>query len=135
MSYEDICTIVSKNNSPRTRIVDIDRINPLPMPECRLNEWIAMLNVEYYKEITIPRGFISLFRAMDLDIGTAFYRECILGNHKFKNMNEESFAIHAPFSKCNMGNPALFNETLYFEQEKMAKKYLVESDYLMANFD
>lgn len=124
LEYNEIREIVERNKSPRTRVDNIDKIRPLPMPECRLNEWLAMINVQLYREFVIPNGSIAPLGLMDLDIGTRFYRESVLRGLKFKNMDIANFARHAPFSIKLVGNTSLFDDALYAEQENLAREYL-----------
>lgn len=124
LSYEEVCFYVDNYKSPRTKIKDIDSINPLPMPECRLNEWVSMVNCEVYKNITIPCGKITPLGKMGLDIGTEFYKEAILSGYKFKNIGIDSFSTHGFFSSQGCGDNAMFDGELYLDEEKAAKYYL-----------
>lgn len=123
LTYDQVCAYVNQYKSPRTIIKHIDKVNPLPMPECRLNEWVAMINCEEYKKITIPNGKITPFGKLGLDVGTDFYRETVLQGYSFTNIDITPFSTHGFFSQ-GCGNKALFDNDLYVFQEEAARKYL-----------
>ena len=126
LSYKEVCGIISRTPSPRTGIRHIDKSNPLPMPECRLNEWVAMLNANEYKKITIPKGRITPFGKMGFDIATDFYRETKLAGYSYKNIDIASFSTHGYFS-LGCGNAALFDNEKYQFEENAAKVFLDEN--------
>ncbi len=125
LSYEQICSYVTQFKSPRTTVSLINKDIPLPMPECRLNEWVSMINCYEYRKITIPFGTLPPLGVMGLDIGTDFYREAILIGKLFKNVNIKEYATHSFFSEGRGGNRALFNKDLYLNEEEAAKAYLL----------
>jgi hypothetical protein len=123
LDYEQVISTVRNNPSPRTTERVIDPKYPLPMPECRLNEWVAILKADKYREITIPKGNISLFGKKGFDIATEFYRKAVLAGYRFKNVDLMPFAKHGYFSN-GCGNAALFDSKMFVDEESKAKRYL-----------
>jgi hypothetical protein len=67
----------------RTQISMIDKNNPKPLPECRMNEWSCLINREIVMKECKPLGDVSLFGEYGLDLGTKWFREMYLKGYKF----------------------------------------------------
>jgi hypothetical protein len=67
----------------RTQISMIDKNNPKPLPECRMNEWSCLINREIMMKECKPFGDVSLFGEYGLDLGTKWFREMYLKGYKF----------------------------------------------------
>jgi hypothetical protein len=61
----------------------IDKNNPKPLPECRMNEWSCLINREIVMKECKPLGDVSLFGEYGLDLGTKWFREMYLKGYKF----------------------------------------------------
>lgn len=97
---------------------------PWPLPECRLNEWCALINLRMAREATAPRGKGRPIGAYQpgQDLGVAWFRDmCHLG-HTFRHMDIASHVEHTP------GHKSLFNEQLYVDREKEAAS-LIKTAY------
>lgn len=127
LSNNQIFDAINKHQQTRTFGIQhlIDKKKPLPLPECRLNEWFAFINMQIVgKEFksSFPFGGYGI-----LDIGTEFYREAILSGFKFKNIDINEHCTHAYFSNNGNGHSSMSNDEKYFSEEELAKKYYLEN--------
>ncbi len=101
---------------------------PWPLPECRVNEWACLLNMQKARKITMPKGPVLPFGAyvsagsQTMDIGAAWFR----GVHKLG-----FYAQHVNIYQClqhTMGHPKLFKQDLYHWAENQAR-LILEQEY------
>jgi len=121
-TYEDILNLEIPHI--RTRLENIDKINPKPLPECRLNEWACLINREIVMKECQPNGNISLFGQFGLDLGTKWFREMYLKGFRF--LDYRNNFKHA-FWSTTAGYPTQLDENLYKTSEQNAKKYYEEN--------
>ncbi|SRR6266700_4560882 len=123
--YEEVLALAARFPPPRGKYEQlVDRANAWPLPECRLNEWVALINMRLARPITMPIGDCSPFGAMTLDIGTQWFRDVSLRGHSLKNYDFESIAKHAWALEGSNGHSALFDSRLYDSSEEVAKEKL-----------
>jgi len=74
--------------SPRTRPWRIHPRRPVPLPECRLNEFACLLDVGAYRQDTMPWGSAPPlgFYGWELDLGCAWFRAMVAGGHAFAHV-------------------------------------------------
>lgn len=53
----------------------------MPLPECRLNEFYCLINVERIKDVNSPKGDIYPIGMMSLDTGEDWFRQLVLRGH------------------------------------------------------
>lgn len=127
-SYEEIIQMVNKYPNKRTFYQsksDISKTNPFPMPECRLNEWSCLVDVEKIRKETPPNGNIPFFgQYVGVDLGSGWFAEMYKKGYKFKNYKQDF--IHGYWAN-NSGHPVLLNENSYKTSEESAKKYYSEN--------
>ncbi|MBK9760132.1 MAG: hypothetical protein IPO90_09215 [Flavobacteriales bacterium] len=110
----------------------MDHRKPWPLPECRLNEWSAMINLQVAKKVTMPVGPAVPFGAsFGLDIGTQWFHDVMnmplgapgskLGVKHFDTM---PFALHAWASTTGGGHAALSHKATYDAGEALALQHL-----------
>ncbi len=106
-------------------LVEMGHVHPLP--ECRLNEYVCLLNVELYREHTYPKGPVPPFGAVwdGSDTAAAWFREMYRKGLAFQNMYFSDYADHAPFIAAKSGHVADTNRALYVAIEKQAKDYMI----------
>jgi hypothetical protein len=128
LSYDEIINLVDKHPTTRTSSVGkyfIDKNKPFPMPECRVNEWCALINVDDYKKEVIPNGDVFPFGGnYGIDIGHVWFKQMVDKKYKFKNYNIYNFMTHAFFSEDNNGHSSMIHKSIYDENEQRAKDYL-----------
>jgi hypothetical protein len=105
----------------RTGLHNIDRNNPKPMPECRLNEWACLINREISNKETYPNGNTPLFGVYGIDMGDLWFKSLHLKNYKFVDYRKNF--IHSYWSELGNGYQTQLKKDLYDKSEENAKKY------------
>ena len=105
-------------SAPRPIYMPIDHASPMPLPECRLNEFGCLIDLERARPDVAPLGEVWPLGAMGLDTGTPWFRGMVLKGHKFKNWFEG--LDHAPFSPVRNGTSADHDVEEYERAEKGA---------------
>jgi len=114
------------------------RMQPWPLPECRVNEWCMLVDMHKARPGTQPFGKAAplggLFASgakigknwdedVTLDTGVQWFRDMSLQGHSF---------AHSPLEQCiihdRKGNVALYSPELYVKNEIHAKEKL-EREY------
>jgi hypothetical protein len=113
--------------------------NPWPLPECRVNEWCMLVNMEKARPATMPFGKAAPIGALyasgakigeiwedevNLDTGVQWFRDLNHAGHKFKDFPVEDYIIHD-----RRGRVALVSPELYIKNEIMAKDKLIKEYY------
>lgn len=127
--YKEIVTMANTYPQARTgRYAEvIDPKKPWPLPECRLNEYMAMINLNKTRKDTIPKGKGSAFGSnYGLDTGVKWFADMNNMNHTFRHFDYDPYAIHSWVSLKNAGIAAQYNIELYQYEESVAKKVLNE---------
>jgi hypothetical protein len=120
--YAEAAAIVQNHPSPRTFIEGIDRESPMPFPECRLNEFGCLVNLQMVRNLVSPIGEIEPFGTLSLDIGTDWFRKLSLKGYRFLNWYEGM--IHAWCAEDASGLSADNDFATYCRNETKAKVYL-----------
>jgi hypothetical protein len=103
----------------------VDPKAPWPLPECRLNEYVAMIDLEKTKKDTMPIGKGTAFGSYDrLDVGVKWFADMNNMGHTFKHFDYDPYATHSWVSLRNAGHDALFNKDLYRYEESVALQCL-----------
>lgn len=130
LNYQDVMVFVDKRKETRTYYQVRNQINkqkPLPMPECRINEWCMLVNVDLYKKEVLEKNEVVPFGGyFQMDIGDLWFRQMVDKGYKFKNFEITKHITHGYFSEGS-GHPSLFNNDKYIFEENKAKKYLEEN--------
>ena len=141
-SYEEAVAVIRKHPSPRTSVEMLDKMSPMPFPECRLNEFSCLVSVGRLRDVVFPHGKVLPFGysglspefrpdgehlggTMTMDIGTNWFRGLMLLGYKFIHFWE-----HTQHGWANEGHGGyhmdLFQDR-YHRVEAIAKKYLEEN--------
>jgi hypothetical protein len=123
-TYEKAAAIVTAHPSPRTVVELLDRKQPAPLPECRLNEFGCLINLAKCRREIMPLGDVRPFGCMNLDIGTDWFHGLVRRGHRFLNWYEGM--SHAPFAPGYAGHPLNTNAAGYHSAEERAYQYLAE---------
>ena len=98
---------------------------PWPLPECRLNEWTAMVNMKLARSVTMPKGDTLPFGAFyELDIGTRWFSDVHSKGYRVANFNLSGYATHAWAGTVPSGHFALTSADEYSHSEQVAEEYL-----------
>ncbi len=135
-SYQYLMKIYNKDFNPTKRraycfgLSDSFRENPWPLPECRLNEWCALINIRKARQDTMPFGTATPFgafiasgafigensdRPVCLDVGVQWFRDLVHAGHSFIH-----YDVNQDIKHDRRGNAALNSPELYIKAEIMA---------------
>jgi hypothetical protein len=104
----------------------LDPVNPVPFPECRLNEWLALLDKDAYLREVKPRGDTEPFGAYTLgDVGIAWFRSMLHKGYSFAHVAGPYRHLWTA-SRGGGGHEALFDRSLYESEEAVAEQYYLE---------
>lgn len=124
-TYEHVITLCNTHKPARgfQFISMIDKRNPMPLPECRLNEFACLINREITIDNCMPNGKVKFFGEYSgIDLGSEWFKGLINLGFKFKNYNIDKTSIHLFYSKAS-GYSTQINKEKYEDSENFAKKY------------
>lgn len=122
-SYDDVINLGLPYR--RTRLSDIDKKNPKPLPECRLNEWACLINRDIVMRECYPNGNSPLIGQKGTDLGTPWFRNFHLKGYKFAHYEKNN--IHSYWASTSGGYRAQLDKKLYDSAEENAKGYFFEN--------
>jgi hypothetical protein len=103
-----------------------------PMPECRLNEHAALIQMSLAKPVTSPRGSIQPIGIKNkLDNGIPWFHGMSQKGYRMINESYEPFAKHAWTNGTDCGHASLFDQDQYNQEEEIAKQELTK--YIKTN--
>jgi len=94
----------------------VNKEQPMPLPECRLNEFACLIN----RKMSLQSD--EFFGCFSLDLGDLWFRDMILKGYKFKNYDIDKISIHGYFANSNGYSNQLDNQK-YIESELVAKNF------------
>lgn len=128
-NQEEAIALHKKYNTPRKEkdieILETGRVHPLP--ECRLNEYACMINLEIYRNTTLPFSSNVCFGGnwgYTADLGTGWFHQMVNQGHHFRHFVLEDYARHSVFNSAGQGIGAYSNKDNYFMSESNALVYL-----------
>ncbi|WP_031526725.1 hypothetical protein [Dyadobacter crusticola] len=127
--YQELLQLATEYPQARTSTYTevVDPATPWPLPECRLNEYVAMIDLEKTRKDTLPVGKGSAFGSYDrLDVGVKWFADMNNLGHSFRHFDYDPYATHSWISLKNAGHDALFNQDLYKYEESVALQQLVD---------
>lgn len=110
--------------------------SPWPLPECRLNEWCALINMEKAAKDTMPMGKSAPFgarmpsgacigenwdRPVCLDVGVQWFRDMLHLGHTFGHYDVNIDMVHD-----KRGSVKLDSAEAYIKAEMLALKQIQE---------
>ncbi|MCE7064268.1 hypothetical protein [Dyadobacter sp. CY326] len=125
--YSELMQLAQQYPQARTHEYElvVDPAAPWPLPECRLNEYVALIDLEKTRKDTFPIGEGTVFGAYDrLDVGVKWFADMNNMGHTFKHFDYDPYATHSWVSLRNAGHEALFNKDLYRYEESVALQCL-----------
>ncbi len=132
-SMEEAIALQKAQPTPRQelnlQVLQNGRVHPLP--ECRLNEYCALIDVEEYRKNTLPHGTIGCYGGVwkGTDLATVWSHDMYQRGYRFHHLTLETYARHAPFDETGSGTAANSNADNYFRAEKNAEKFIIENYY------
>ncbi|MCE6989336.1 hypothetical protein [Dyadobacter sp. CY323] len=127
--YNEIMEMSAQYPGPRSPVYEayIDRNTPWPLPECRLNEYVSMINIKKARPATAPFGKATPIGSNNaIDTGVEWFRDVSRMGHTFRHFDYEPYATHSWVSLRNSGHEALFNSELYKYEESVALQCLMD---------
>ena len=92
-----------------------------PLPECRLNEYACLLNVDKARPITQPIGKARPFGFFgNIDTSSEWFKDISQMGYTVANVNYDPFASHSWVNAINNGHRALSDRTIYDAEEQQA---------------
>ena len=128
-SFSEWQDLVRLHPGPRAahyaRAVDPQR--PWPLPECRVNEWSLLVDLEQARPLTMPMGkAVPLGALYGLDIGTQWFHAVLNAGARIAHFDITPYAQHAWASSTGGGHAALSDRTVYDAEEARAAEWLKE---------
>ena len=105
----------------RTNIQNVDKVNPKPLPECRLNEWACLINRELSNKETYPNGNTPPFGSVGLDVGTLWFKSMFLKGYQFIDYRKNF--THSYWSDLGNGYQTQLKRDKYILSEENAKEF------------
>ncbi|MBO0934863.1 hypothetical protein [Fibrella aquatilis] len=103
------------------------------LPECRLNEYACMVNLDVARPLTMPRGPALPFCLFGyIDLNTEWFREVNLRGYHPVNFDYDPYASHSWVNNINNGHRALSDQTIYDAEEQQAYE-LLRSEFGFTN--
>jgi hypothetical protein len=128
-----------KGNGPARGVYfynKIDKEKPMPLPECRVNEFACLIDREVTMKECMPIGDTPLFGSYDImDLGAGWFKSLFHKGCKFKNYDINQDCTHGYFSPVApreyakgkifqvSGHPTQQDEEAYWKTEQLAKEY------------
>lgn len=130
-SLEEAIELTEKYETPRRdiqlKVLKEGRVHLLP--ECRLNEYCALIDVQKYRKETLPHGDLGCYGGSwgGVDLGTVWSHEIYKRGYKFIAFPIDDYAKHSPFDSSGSGTKSKTHLEVYQDAEQNAKKYLEEN--------
>jgi hypothetical protein len=129
-TYTDVLELMRNYIAPRTSTSNVDMEHPMPLPECRLNEFACIIDRETTVKECWPNGDTPLFGSLNgihgVDMGCEWFRSMVLKGYKFQNYDIYKTSQHGYFSPINSGLITQKDETLYRQCEMTANYYFLD---------
>ncbi|HMT01714.1 MAG TPA: hypothetical protein PKD00_00150 [Burkholderiales bacterium] len=122
---EEINQIKEKLPYVRTSLNNLTPNKFKLMPECRLNEWACLINVELSNKETYPNGNTPFFGEFHVDSGTAWFKSLYLKGYNFKDYRKNY--SHTYWSDLSNGYQTVLKENYYWKAEQKAEQYFNEN--------
>jgi hypothetical protein len=112
--------------------------NPWPLPECRVNEWCMLVNIDKARPATMPFGAAAPIGArfasgakigetweddVNLDTGVQWFRDLNHAGHTFRDFPTEGYIIHDRRGRVACESPELYIKNEMKAKEKLMKNY------------
>ncbi|KAF0234761.1 MAG: hypothetical protein FD177_598 [Desulfovibrionaceae bacterium] len=128
-SFRELRDLYTKTHAPEgslMRAYHLPRMHPMfekqpwPLPECRVNEWCALIDMKKARGITAPHGRVTPFGAIlsvgkqILDVGCQWFRDVHVRGHTCKNFDIYKYMHH---DVPPTGQPTLLDRERYEQRE------------------
>lgn len=143
-SYQYLMKIYNKDMDRTTRrsynlgLSDQFKESPWPLPECRLNEWCALINMDKARKDTAPIGKAVPFgariasgaligknwdRPVCLDVGVQWFREMLHMDHTFIHYDVNQDIVHDKIGSVKLDSPEAYVKAEVIALNKIKSRY------------
>lgn len=134
ISYEELLALYElseikgehlRRDSGRDPIWQAEFANmPRPLPECRINEWVCLLNLQKVRPLTIPYGEARPFGCYidGLDLGVAWFRDMHKMGFFAKHFEKDRYLKH-------FGGRQRMDDLAKYEYAENTAKAILKKDY------
>lgn len=120
----ELRVLMANHPAPRGAQYPLHR-RPWPLPECRLNEFAALINLEKARPLTMPHGPALPFGGIGhIDIGVDWFWEIHQRGHHVAHCDYSPWAEHGWVQPGTGGNEAMTNRAFYDHGEAQARELL-----------
>lgn len=129
-NWEKFWKLCEETPSPRKQYYAqfIQNKRVWPLPECRLNEWSALIHLKSIRHLVKKPYKLTPFGQMNLDIGTKWFSDLNHLGYRFKNCPIEGYGTHVWTGKVGESNSGLDTQNnfqLYQRAEREAYTMLI----------
>ncbi|MBO0938228.1 hypothetical protein J2I47_16875 [Fibrella sp. HMF5335] len=127
-SKQEAIALHRDNNTLRKaldiEVIESGRVHPLP--ECRLNEYCALINIDIYRANTLPIGDVGCYGGgwRGADMATVFFHDMFNRGFRFQHIVLEEYLTHAAFDDSGSGSAAYGKAERYWLSEQHAREYI-----------
>ena len=128
-SADELLGLARQFPGPRTDQFprEVAQVGPWPTPECRLNEYTCLINLEKARPLTLPEGPAPPFGDYNgLDVATRWFNAMGKAGMQARHFDYDPYATHDWVNERNNGHAALFDKAMYDRGEAMALRVLQE---------
>ncbi|PWJ59442.1 hypothetical protein CLV98_102275 [Dyadobacter jejuensis] len=97
-----------------------------PLPECRLNEFMTLINLKMAKPLVWPKGPSTPFGLYNFELSVEWFRDMLSRGYYPKHLDFDPWVTHGWASELGSGHGALLKEELYWREEEVAQNVLKE---------
>ena len=114
----------------RNRYPDLSGLDPVwPLPECRLNEFAALINLDMARPLSYPLGPVLPFGApLELDVGSHWFRHMWTLGHEIRHFDFNSLATHG-WAMDGYGGAVSASELELYQKTEQIALDLLRRDY------
>lgn len=126
-SKEEVVKLYDRHGDPRggSYRKQLDKQGSWPLPECRLNEYACLVNMEKARPATQPYGNAQPFGFFgNIDTGSDWFHEVSHQGFSVTNFDYDPYATHSWVNALNNGHRALADRSIYDTEEAIARQYL-----------
>lgn len=103
----------------------LDKQGAWPLPECRLNEYACLIDLEKARPATNPYGKAQPFGFFgNIDIASDWFSDVIHQGFSVTHFDYDPYAAHSWVNAFNNGHRALSDRVIYDTEEEIARQYL-----------
>ncbi|MBO0952284.1 hypothetical protein [Fibrella forsythiae] len=123
----EVNQLYAKHGDPRggSYQKQLAKQGPWPLPECRLNEYACLIDLEKARAVTQPHGSAHPFGFFgNIDTASDWFSDISKMGYPVVNFDYDPYASHSWVNALNNGHRALSDRSIYDSEEEIARQYL-----------